>query len=168
MRKIYKVVVDYCMYLGNMIDVGNYDWVEDNIDDNYQHFPIKGAGSGVKKEVELVLVTVKEVLKYLLDKGQAVKAQNWVTTRQVVEYMVSQGLSPALLEFLLALGASFPNIQRKFPVFALGSFFISDHGGREYPFLDYDDEGRGINHTWADDSYKWYDKSRFLAVHETT
>jgi hypothetical protein len=139
----YKVVVDYGKTLTEMIKLGKYAWVNDDISD--KHFPIQGAGT---QEAELVLVHLNRE----------------ATTKEVLEHLNALGLEPAKVEHLLAFGAAYPEIQKEFPIVALGSIWVGDVGYRGCPFLDFGDGKRGLDLRWRDDDDHWRDDCRFLAV----
>ncbi|HDQ22661.1 MAG TPA: hypothetical protein ENN28_01655 [Candidatus Uhrbacteria bacterium] len=141
-RTIFKVTVDYGMSLAEMIQAGQYDWFNDNITD--KRFELKGAG---QHEVNLVLVHLDRV----------------ATTKEVHEYLKEQGLEPAKIEHLLAFGTTYPEVQREFPVVALGSSFVDGHGDRLYPCLAGYGGGRRLNLGLHDDDGHWDGSCRFLA-----
>jgi hypothetical protein len=158
---IFNIIVDYSLELSEMIKLGQYDWVNDDI---IKHFTLQGLG---KQAFDLVLVTVPEILEWLIAEGQATEeqiAEKWVTTRQVIAYLASHGLLAALIEHLLAFGATYPELQRQFLIIALGSSFVVDDGDRNYPCLNCDDGERRLNLRWNDDDRHWDETCRFLAV----
>jgi len=139
----FKVVVNYGKTLAEMIQFGKYGWVNDDITD--KHFPIQGAGT---QEAELVLVHLNRD----------------ATTKEVLAHLDSNGLKAAGIEHLLAFGATYPEIQKEFPVIALGSAWVNDNGNRNYPYLNFNDDKRKLNLNWNDDDNHWNDNCRFLAV----
>jgi len=139
----YKVVVDYGKTLAEMIQLGKYDWVSHDITD--KHFPIQGAGT---QEVELVLVHLNRD----------------VTIKEALAHLDSNGLKVAGIEHLLAFGATYPEIQKEFPVVALGSAWVDDDGDRRYPFLRFVGGGRGLGLSWDGDDNPWRAYCRFLAL----
>jgi hypothetical protein len=141
--KTYNVMVDYSMSLADMIKAGKYDWSNDDITD--KRFSFQGTG---QHEVELVMVHLNRS----------------ATTREVRQYMDEQGLEPAKIEHLLAFGATYPEIQREFPIIALGSSFVPVHGDRIYPYLHCRGGGRMLSLRWNDDDRPWVESCRFLAV----
>ncbi len=160
-RETYKVIVDYSMTLAEMIKAGNYDWVNDAI---VKRFKIQGSG---KHAFDLVLVTVPEILEWLIAQGQASEeqiAEKWVTTRQVIAYLSSHGLLAALIEHLLAFGAAYPELKRQFQIIALGSSFVHGHGPRDCSCLDGPVDERGLSLFCFVDDSRWNDRCCFLAV----
>ena len=114
-RQSFKVVVDYGRDLGQMIAGGKYDWVNENI--TRENFPTTGQG---KQEREVVLFHFNR----------------FISSDDVIKEMASAGYRPAMLEELLALGETQPELQRQFPIVALGSVWRVSGGFREVPYLD--------------------------------
>lgn len=137
----FKVEVDYGLTLAQMISAGRYDWTNDDI--NAQNFPIQGEG---KAECELVLVHLGKV----------------ATTDEVLAELDRRGLRPAKIEELLALGATRPELQKEFPIMALGSRFVLQDGDRGFAYLDWDGSERGLDLHWVGND--WRGIYRFLAV----
>jgi len=142
-KETYKVVVDYGKSLAQMIEAGDYGWFNDSIND--KNFPLQGVG---QHEVELVLVHLNRN----------------ATTKEVLEYLDNQGLIPAKIEHLLAFGVAYPEIQKEFPVVALGSVWVGVNGSRNYPCLDCDDDQRKLDLIWYGGDYPWGGTCRFLAL----
>ncbi len=120
-----RVIVDYGKSLAEMIAAGNYDWKNNDI--NAKHFKVEGEG---QQEIWIELIHFGRVM----------------TSDQVITELDKQGLRPAKIEELLALGAQHPDEQRKYWIAALGSVspgryvacLYLDGSGR-YPSLDYFD-----------------------------
>ena len=149
-RTIFKVTVDYGLSLSEMIKACNCGY--NNPDINSQNFKIDGSG---QQAADLVLVTVKEVLTWLISQGQTAAVQDRVTTKQVLAYMASHGLIEAAIEYLLFFGAANPDIQREFPIAALGSSDVVDCGDRSCLYLRCDGGERGLLLFWSDDDSLW-------------
>lgn len=142
-ERTYSARVDYNQTLTEMINVGKYDWVNSNI--TQEHFPIEGEAA---QEVDLVLVHLNR----------------WARTSEVEAEIKKQGLRPADLAELLAFGAKYPDVQKQFPIAALGSVWVSPSGNRYVPYLDGSWNGeRGLDLRWYEDH--WDDYWRFLAAH---
>lgn len=136
----YPIIIDYTRTLKEMIKAGCYDWTNSDITD--KNFPMTGKGAF---NTEVILLHYNKVMK----------------TKEVLSDMESKGLKPAGIEYLLAVGEKYPNLQREFPVVALGSVW-QDPFGRFVPCLN----GRGVR---RDLSLLWYgnvwlEYCRFLAV----
>lgn len=138
---ILKVTVDYGQTLAEMIASGKYDWV--NSDITSERFPIQGEG---KAERELVLVHLGRI----------------VSTDEALAKMDRGGFRAAKIEELLALGAACPELQKKFPIVALGSHFVNQYGDRIFAYLDWSGNERNLSLGW--DGYGWGGIFRFLAV----
>jgi len=124
-----------------MITVGHYDSV--NTDIIADHFPVKGEG---KKETEVVLFHFGKT----------------TTSGQVISEMEKAGCRPAQIEELLALGASQPDLQKQFPIVALGSVWRDSDGHRDVPYLHWGGVGRDLLLRWF--GRGWTEDYRFLAV----
>lgn len=73
------------------------------------------------------------------------------------------GFCPANIEELCDYGARNPEEQRKHPIVALGSVFVSPNYGYRYsPCLDESDTGRRLDLDWHGNV--WSDDWRFLVV----
>ena len=103
-RPSFKVTIDYGQTLVDMVKAGKYDWLDCNIIQN--HFPIKGSGQQ-EKEVALFLF------------GRAISSDD------AIAEMEKAGYRPARIEELLTLGASQPELQKKFSIIGLGSVWQS-------------------------------------------
>jgi hypothetical protein len=136
----FKFVVDYSMTLPQMIAAGRYDWQNDDI--TPARFPVNGEG---QKELN----------------GQLVHFNRNMGSDDVKKELDAKGLRPATHEELLAFGATYPEMQRQFPIVALGSF-AEIGGGRDVVCLDGDGSGRGLGLVWLGGG--WGPGCRFLAV----
>jgi len=125
-----------------MIAEGNYDWV--NSDITSEHFPIEGEG---QVEVELHLIHLNRV----------------ATGDEVLTELDKRNLRPATIEDLLALGAIHPDLQRDFPIVAVGSVWRRPDGHRYVPCLcGHWDGRRDLGLDWI--GFRWDGDCRFLAV----
>ena len=75
--------------------------------------------------------------------------------------MDKAGFKPATIWDLLGLAVKEPNLQRKFPVVALGSVCVLD-GERHAPYLHEGGDGRGLVLGWFGGG--WEDCYRFAGV----
>ena len=137
----YCVTIDYGMKLSEMIDAGHYDWKNGDI--NEKNFPVTGEGT---VEVSPELVHFDRV----------------IGTSEVEAELDKMGLRPATIEELLAFGATYPDVQREFPIIALGSSWVDRLGRRSVPFLCSLGSRRYLRLVWFDDL--WLEFCRFLAV----
>jgi hypothetical protein len=127
--------------LKDLITAGHYDWVNDNI--TAEHFPLDSSQFG---EFKLVLVP--------LDRS--------ATTSEVLAYLKEKNLEPAKIEHLLGFGAKYPDVQREFPIVALGSSWVSTDGYRKVPSLGSVGGDRLLNLYWY--GFHWLVRCRFLAL----
>lgn len=137
---LFKIAVNYCMSLKDMISAGKYDGVNSDIND--KNFPTEKHGH---EEVETRLIH--------FDRN--------ISTENAIKELDKMDLRPANLAELLAFGAKYPDEQRKFPIVALGSVWR----GMDDRFVAYlwgYSGTRGLDLDWF--SYDWHALSRFLAV----
>lgn len=143
MGKIFPVTADYDLSLTEMIAAGKYDWVDGDI--TADHFSIGGGLVEVSVGVELVhlnhVVGSEDVPDDELDRA---------------------GFRPASLAELLAFGARYPEEQRKFPIFALGSGWQDCDGCRNVPVLWSRSGERLLGLAWFES--RWCGNIRFAAV----
>lgn len=143
-ENIFRVTVDYSRSLAEMIKAGRYDLANQDI--TADHFPVTGEG---KRELELVPVHLNRV----------------VSTEEAIAEIKSRGLRPGKLEELLALGEKHPDLQREFPILALGSVWQSPYGRRFCPSLWSAGAWRILYPCWL--VHDWGGRCRFLAVRES-
>lgn len=137
----FSLTIDYSQPLSAMIAAGHYDWV--NSDITGEHFPITGNGQ-VEREV------------VLFHFGRTISSDG------ATQELDQAGFRAATIEELLALGANQPDLQKKFPIVALGAVWQSPHGNRHVPCLDWDGRERDLDLHWLDDD--WDSDCRFAAV----
>lgn len=140
----YTITLDRSMSLGDMIAAGKYDSVNGHITE--KKFPIERQEG--KSEVEVILVHFDKVL----------------TTTQVKSEFERRGLQPAKIENLLALGTAHPDLQRDFPIAALGSALQPSGGDLDSPYLGGDGDERDLDLDWYNPDVEWDGYWRFLAV----
>ncbi len=137
----YPVTVNYDLSLAGMIKAGRYDWVSSDITE--KHFPLVGSGT---RE------TITELVRFNKDMG----------SDDVLRELDRRGLRPATIEELLAFGARYPELQRQFPIVALGSIWRHDLDRRYVPCLWGGSDERSLCLNWFE--FGWRDDYRFLAV----
>ncbi|KKT48899.1 MAG: hypothetical protein UW41_C0016G0036 [Candidatus Collierbacteria bacterium GW2011_GWC2_44_18] len=91
----YTVTVDYSASVEQMIKAGKFDWFNDDV--TSRHFPSNEKG-------------VAEVLVYLVNFNRDISSED------AVKELDRQGLRPATLRELLALGVAQPDLQRNNPI----------------------------------------------------
>jgi hypothetical protein len=85
-----------------------------------------------------------------------------MTTDQALEELDKQDFRLATIEELLAFGATYPELQREFPIVELGSAWRDQHGMRRVAYLHREGSRRTL-HLYGIKS-DWYGSYRFLAV----
>jgi hypothetical protein len=106
---VYAIFVDYAISVEEMVKLGKYDWVNNDI--TTKNFSSKRVG---KAEMEVELIH--------FDRS--------ISSEEVLKEMEKMSYRAAELHELLAFGAKYPNVQREFPVIALGSVWQDWDGGR--------------------------------------
>ena len=138
----YPVTVDYSETLEQMIAAGRYHTRNNDI--AAEHFPpVQGTG---KVEVEL----------HLIHLGHD------ASTDTVLAELDRRGLRPATLPELLALGVKYPNLQKEYPVVALGSVWRALYGRRHVAYLGSWNVERFLSLCWL--VHGWRSFYRFAAV----
>ena len=134
-----KIVVDYDLSLQEMIAAGQYDLVNDDI--TPERFPVIGKG-------------VMQLIPQLVHFNRNISSDD------AEKELDKKGLRPATLAELLAFGKTYPEVQRKFPVVALGSV-AEINGDRFVAYLDRGGSGRSLGLRYRDRAWRAY--CRFLA-----
>ena len=135
----FEIIVDYSQTLTEMILAGQYDWHNNDITEC--RFPHQQEGK----------VTLTPVLVHI-DRN--------ASTAEALAEIAKRGLRPATLAELLAFGATYPELQRKFPIVALGQSALIG-GYPNVPVLCGDGRERGLDLVWA--GLGWNGRCRFLA-----
>ncbi len=124
----YTVEVNYDLPLNEAIAAGKYDEADGNI--SAHNFPPQ------KKKKEAVDI---RIIDLGLDKDAPTFMGSY--SYPVSEELEKQGFRPATLSELLALGAAYPDLQRKSPIVAYGSEFWTMDKAMFVPYL-WDDGGK--------------------------
>lgn len=141
---VFTLDVDYSKTKLQMIETGNYGYMNDFFRDND---PVEGKIDGAGTvSVRLELVHFNRI----------------ISTSDALSEIKKRGLVPAGIEHLLALGAKHPDLQKEFPIVALGSVWQHSDGSRNVACLYRWDVQRGLGLHWG--GYGWYEYCRFLAV----
>lgn len=126
--------------LKDAINAGKYDWTDDNITE--KNFPTNKESFGTK-----------DMSLFHFNKD--------ISSENEVLKMDEAGYRPATLMELLVIGEKYPEIQREFPVVALGSS-VKFCGVLLVPVLWLDSDGRSLGlDCWH---FDWLSRCRFLAV----
>ena len=89
-----------------------------------------------------------------------------VSTKGVLDKLAQSGLRGATIRELLALGAAFPELQRRFWIAAVGRQINrpSSFGLAVFPVLGECDQGRCLDLVWDTPIHRWDPEFRFAAV----
>lgn len=123
----YPVNVDYSASVEQLIKVGKYDWF--NAEIKAGNFPSSEKGTA-------------QVLVYLVPFTRELSSED------AVRELDHQGLRPATLKELLALGATYPDLQRKALIVALGSNWRDSDGDVFVPRLYSLESDRRLSLRW--------------------
>jgi len=160
----YRIAVDWNRSLAQMIEAGRYDWV--NPDITRENFPLtpppaetsgpdagpyRTSGKNGDAETEALLVHYGK----------------YMTTRAIEADLDRRGLRPATLAELLVLGEKHPDLQLRFSIVALGSFWVYRDGNRDVPCLFGYSGERELSLRWGDPVFGWHGRYRFLAVRKS-
>jgi len=137
----YPLSVDYERSVEKGVKAGRYDWA--NSDITARNFPTERNGTA---EVAVELVHFNR----------------HVSTDEAFRELDRMGFRPAELHELLAFGEKHPEVQREFPVVALGSVWQFRYGSRFVPYLSGGDSERGLYLGWI--GFDWFEVCRFAAV----
>jgi hypothetical protein len=132
-----------------MVEEGKYSWWNSVISGSPDDFVRPTFVRSISVEVKLELVHLNKV----------------VSSAEVEAYLIENGMRAATIKELLAFGATYPDVQREFPVIALGATWIDQYGGCYAPYLDVVGSERHLDLSediW--DVRHWAEHYRFLAV----
>jgi hypothetical protein len=139
----YLVAMDYALSIEELVRFGKYDWA--NSDITSKHFSTKRTG---KVGINVKLIHFNRV----------------ISSYEALREMDNLGYRPAEACELLAFGAKYPDVQREFPIIALGSVWQRLDGARYVLYLFRDDAERYAYLAWFGSG--WGDRCRFAAVHK--
>lgn len=140
----FTLTINYDQTVEEMVESGKYSFANSNI--TSQNFHIQQSGT---HQVEVILVHFDQEM----------------TSDQVKTKLDEMGLRPAELPELLALGTNHPDLQRQFPIIALGSVWQSPYGHLYCPYLYGYSDRRELRLFWLE--YRWHAFSRFLALRKS-
>lgn len=127
--------------LSDRIARGKYDWVNDYVTE--EHFP-----TSISADYDA------EYRLFHFDRD--------ISSEVAIQEMEKEGFRPGTLAELLALGEAQPELQKQFPVIALGSLWRGSSGSRHVPALDWHGGRRELYLRWF--GRDWDAPCRFLAV----
>lgn len=140
---MFTFVVDYSRGLNESIKAGCYDWTDGDINEVY--FPPSKEEKGQKEQSFSLYHFGKDI------------DSDWV-----IAQMEKDGKRPATLRELLAFGETNPELQRQFPIIALGFVWVGRRGGHSVAYLDSNSGDRFLSLRWC--VLGWLGGCRFLAV----
>jgi len=149
LRKLLKITkfpvrVNYGATVEDMVGRGKYDWSNNDI--TAGHFPTQRNG-----EADLVI--------------ELVHFNRNISTDAALRELDKMGYRPAELHELLTLGEKYPDLQREFPIIALGSVCWGSHDSRNCAYLNRNGSKRKLNLNWIDND--WNDSCRFAVVRKS-
>lgn len=139
----HRATIDYGRPFAEMVAAGAYDHVNEYTTE--ANFPVIGHGVATIA-LELVCLEVD------------------ASTEKVVRELESSGSRLGRIAELLALGAAQPELQRSFPIVALGSVASYPSDYRRIPFLWGSPRVRHLDLRW--DEHSWGGNIRFLTVRD--
>ena len=122
-----KLTVDYSKTVEQAVADGKYDYK--NSDITVKNFPISPAMIGKKVDIA----------------GRLFHFDRNISSEDVIKEMDKENCRPAVLMEALALAAAHPELQREFPIIALGSVWRISSGGRQVPCLVVIGSARELN-----------------------
>mgnify|MGYP001169993776 CR=1 FL=1 len=141
--------IDETLYL---VDLTNFSSIDQLMDSG--HYEL----TETQKIIPKHFTKEQDVLLYLFCfDGQ--REAGWI-----IKVMDTIGFKPATLQELLALGSSFPGLQQKFPIVALGSTWSNSWCDKMVGKLDTFKFHRQFSWSCRSEGVKFKGKTRFLAV----
>lgn len=137
---VYEFVVNFALSLVDMIKAGAYDWVNPSITE--VNFPKTGTRETVVS-------------------AELIHFNKFISSDNAVLEMDKLGYRSATIHELLSFGAKNPDVQRQFPIVALGSS-CEVPGYRRVAYLDRVVSRRDLGLSWWD--VGWGGGCRFLGV----
>jgi len=137
------LTIDYSRTLQEMISAGNYHWT--NSDVTERNFPLP-AKLNSKKTLSARLFHFSRVM----------------SSKDIINVMRELNYRPATLFELLALGETYPKLQKEFPIVTLSSFMCGNDGIYTVPVLGFPGGERrlALRFLYGD----WSVFFRFLAI----
>lgn len=143
------LVVDYSRTLWGMIKAGNYSYANTDISEKYFPLPVESIGKQIS------------ILTKLVCFNRIISSQDAIVEIEKAGYQL------AILPELLALGEAHPELQKKFPIVALGSVWTDTAGTQSVPAIVFDRPVRSLykrNLHLNNLNEDWYSHYRFLVV----
>ncbi|MFP4514561.1 MAG: hypothetical protein ACLFNO_00980 [Parcubacteria group bacterium] len=144
--KEFKLTVDYSRSLEEMIKVCAFDWIDRDIKEKYFPLPVELLGQKVSVCAKL----------FHFDR--------FMSSESVIDKInkTDSRFRPATLAEQLAFAESYPELQKSFPIIALGSAWRVTRSSSRVVAIDFDDHGRELGTSRLEGI--WQPFCRFLAV----
>lgn len=139
---IFEEEIDYSRSIANYVVLGKYDSVDKQITDD--NFPSTETGKVMRK---LILLHFNRDL----------------SSKQAIPKIIKAGCRSACMKELLTFGERYPQVQKDFPIVALGS--VAQLGSDKFVGCLYSHEG-DRRASLRYDAGSWGDHFRYLAVRE--
>ncbi len=137
----FSATVDYDQPLEEMITAGNFNHVDHQL--NPDDFSSQQKG---RAKLNFYVIASKP----------------GASTDEIIDKLDTRGLRPATLPELLAFGSKYPDEQRKYFIYALGSIIHRSAGDRSVAYIGDMGGARVLNLMF--EMYNWFGDFRFLAV----
>lgn len=140
-RLTFGVTIDYNRSLEGMIEAGKYNLVVASVKD---HYSVSGNGLW-GRTIELDCFG------------------RFMTTDEVLQEFDQRGLWHGRIQDLLALGIDHPDMQRKYPIVAIGSSWTSGGTISMVPYLYGNDHERFLSEIESMPNLAWSENTCFIA-----
>lgn len=154
-EELLTVFVSYQLPSYNELNGSRFDWASDLFSSKYkweEHESVRG-------QVDRTAGNRDFLVKEFTEKE--IKRMGGLTSDNVIAWAVANGYRAPVLEETVDFAKAHPDLQREYPIVALGSFALSD-GSRGVAILCRDDAERSLDYDWFDAG--WLALCRFLLV----
>lgn len=154
----YPVPVNYGRRPRSAVQAGEYDGVNDYYND--MQWSEWKTPDGSKLIVPKRGIVDKELSLFHI--GAYFGEDYCPISKEIRTALVKEQLIAVTVYGLLAFGEKYLNVQREFPVIALGSVWFGPGGGRHVAVLEGDAGGRHLDLGWDDPDDQWSPRCRVL------
>jgi len=140
---VYFVFVNFEINVTKAISLGCYKWVNRIV-----------KFKNIQNEQKGEAVIVVELIHF----------NRVISTKEALYQINKARYRPAEFYELLAFGEKYPDVQRQFPIVALGSICQNQDGGYYVPVLDGSDSDRFLDMEWIERN--WSKNHRFIVIPE--
>ena len=120
----FKIEVDGAKSFQELIEKAKFDWI--NPDVNEKNFPIK------QKTKHIVTIKLFNFNRF-------------ISSEEVIKNIKKNGFRPAFIEELIVLATNYPDLQKKFPVVALGSMWNKGNNHFTVPEIYWHGPGHSLS-----------------------